>query len=95
MDALIGWVLNYVNEHPNVMSILLIFIVVHTAVKAFFDSLVSSRAEWDKTPLTDDTWYEKTLTWGVRILGFTGKIVAYLAGFRPKSKVEIKTEAPK
>jgi len=90
-NLLIGPVADYLAAHPKLMAALVAFLVFNTAVKAFVDSLVSSRAQWDKTPLTDDNWYEKALTWAVRILGLTGKAAAYMAGFRPKSKAEIKT----
>lgn len=92
MDTLIGLASGFFSDHPKLQAFLLAFIVVHTATKAFVDALVSSRAEWDKTPLTDDTWFEKALTWTVRILAMTGKVVAYLAGFRPKPKAEINQE---
>lgn len=79
--ALVG---SYLTAHPKLMAAAVTVLIVHTAVKAMFDSLVSSRAQWDQTPLSDDTWYEKALTWSVRILALTGKVVAYIAGFRPK-----------
>lgn len=73
---------SYMSAHPKVLAAIVTVLVVHTALKAFVDSLVSSRAEWDKTPLEDNTPVEKALTWAVRILGVTGKAMAYLAGFR-------------
>lgn len=91
MDQLIITILAYITDHPKIGAALVLFLVVNTAVKAFVDSLVSSRAQWDKTPQTDDTWYEKALTWSSRILVILGKMTAYMAGFRPKSKAEIKT----
>lgn len=86
IDSVSSFALNFFNAHPKLASALLLLLVVHTAVKAFVDSLVSSRAQWDESPTTDDTWYEKLLTGIVRILSVTGKAVAYIAGIRLKSK---------
>ena len=91
-NFLIGPMAEYLNAHPKLMAGLVAVLVINLAVKAFVDSLVSSRAQWDKTPLSDDTWYEKALTWAVRITGLLGKAAAYTAGFRPKSKAEIKQD---
>lgn len=96
MDQIIGtltdFAYNFFVQHPKLASLILMLVVIHTAVKAFVDALVSSRAQWDKTPTTDDTWYEKALTVAVRTLAVTGKALAYLAGFRPKAKAEIQNE---
>lgn len=89
MDVILNFVSNFFNSHPQIAALLLAIVVVHTAVKAFVDALVSSRAQWDATPASDDTWYEKMLTFLVRVLTVTGKAVAYIAGFRPKPKAEI------
>lgn len=88
MDQIIGMLTNYLVAHPQILALMIMFIVVHTAVKAFVDSLVSSRADWDKTPMVDETWYEKALTIAGRVLTVTGKMAAYLVGFR--SKIEKK-----
>lgn len=84
MDQLSSFALNFFNSHPKLASLILLFVVVHTAIKAFVDALVSSRIEWDKTPDLDETWYEKALTAAARVLTVTGKALAYLAGFRAK-----------
>ena len=59
------------------------------------DAIVSTRAEWDKTPNIDETWYEKTLTFLATAVKFLGKIAAQLSGFRPKPKAEIIIEEKK
>lgn len=89
MDFITNFAYGFFTAHPKLAALLLLLVAIHTAVKAFVDALVSSRAQWDKTPATDDTWYEKTLTFLVRVLQVTGKAVAYMAGFRPKPKAEI------
>lgn len=91
-DPILNFAYGLFMAHPKLAAFLLLFIALHTAIKAFVDALVSSRAQWDKTPTTDDNWYEKALTVAVRILAVTGKAVAYMAGFRPKPKAEINQE---
>lgn len=92
MEAISNYAYGFFSSHPQLAALLLALVVIHTAVKAFVDALVSSRAQWDSTPNTDDTWYEKTLTAVVRVISVTGKAVAYIAGFRPKPKAEIVQE---
>jgi hypothetical protein len=92
LNGLIDPFTNYLLAHPKLLALMVVVVVIHTAVKAFVDSLVSSRAQWDKTPDVDETPWEKALTIAVRVLAVTGKAVAYMAGFRPKSKAEIVVE---
>ena len=95
LNLIIGPATSWLAEHPRAMATIVVLLALKAAVSVFVDSLVSSRAQWDKTPLTDDTWYEKALTWSVRILAVLGKATAALAGFRPKPKAEIIVEPKK
>jgi len=83
---------NFLLAHPQLLAVLVGYLVIVKVVAAVVDSLVSSRAEWDKTPLTDDNLFERALTIAVRVVGFLGKIAAQLSGFRPKPKAEIVLE---
>lgn len=95
MDFLTGILTNFFATHPQVLAWVITLVAIHTLVKSFVDALVSSRAQWDATPTTDDNWYEKALTFVVRAVGVVGKVLAYLAGFRPKPKAETIIENPK
>ena len=52
----------------NWAQILVVSLAVHTALKAIRDAI-------DKTPATDDNWFEKMVT-------FIGKVLNYFAGKR-------------
>lgn len=95
MDQIYSIVGNFLLAHPQLIAFLVAYLVFVKVVTAVVDALVSSRAEWDATPQTDDTWYEKALTSLVRIAGILGKIAAYLSGFRPKPKAETLIEKGK
>lgn len=86
---------NFLLEHPQLLAFLVAYLVAVKIVTVVVDALVSSRAEWDTTPLTDDNFFEKAVTFSVRIVGFLGKIAAALSGFRPKPKAEIIIEEKK
>lgn len=58
-------------KHPWVGLSLAIYLVVVKAIVGIRDAI-------DKTPATDDNWFEKAAT-------ILGKTIGYLAGFRPKA----------
>ena len=65
MESLIQWVQN------NWPAIIAIYLAFHKVLVAIRDAI-------DKTPATDDNWFEKTVT-------VIGKISGYLiTGIRPK-----------
>lgn len=84
MDQVTDLLVGFFTQHPNFIIYMVVFITLNTIMKAVVDSLASSRAQWDKTPLTDDTWYEKALTWSVRVMAVIGKVALYLVGVRSK-----------
>ncbi len=89
MDQIYAMVGDFLLAHPQLLAFLVAYLVAVKIVTVVVDALVSSRAEWDATPLTDDTWYEKAFTVIVRVVKFLGKIAFHLSGFRPKPKAEI------
>lgn len=62
MENIIQWV------QANWVTVTVIALAVHTFLKAIRDAI-------DKTPETDDNWFEKLVT-------LIGKIVGYLGGKR-------------
>jgi hypothetical protein len=95
MEQIYLMVGNYLLSHPQLLAFIVAYLAAVKVITVVVDALVSSRAEWDKSPLTDDTWYEKAFTFVVRTVGFMGKIAAHLSGFRPKPKAETIIEAEK
>mgnify|MGYP001578599178 CR=1 FL=1 len=85
MDAITNLLVSFFAAHPKLLIILVVFLAVHTVVKSVVDAIASSRLQWDKTPLVDETWYEKTLTIAMRIVKVAGKATVYLAGVRAKA----------
>lgn len=61
---------NLVLQHAWLGALILGFLCVHTGLKAWRDAT-------DKTPETDDNWFERTVT-------IMGKIAKYLGGIRAK-----------
>lgn len=95
MDQVYSMAGSFLLAHPKVLAFLVAYLVTVKVITAIFDALVSTRAEWDATPLTDDTWYERAFTAVAHVIKFLGKIAAQLSGFRPKPKAEIVQEAGK
>lgn len=62
MDNIIQWF------QANWVQVGVIALAIHTCLKAIRDAI-------DKTPETDDNWFEKAVT-------FIGKIVGYIVGKR-------------
>lgn len=86
---------NFLLERPQLLAFLVAFLTAVKIITVVVDALVSSRAEWDKTPLTNDNWHERAFAVVVRGVQFLGKIAAALSGFRPKAKDEIIIEEKK
>lgn len=84
MDFITNFLVSFFSAHPKLFIIVVVFLAVHTAIKAVVDAIVSERPKWDKTPDKDETIWEKALTWAVRITGVAGKAAVYLAGVRAK-----------
>ena len=70
MDAILQIINDFALSHQWLMWIILGYLAIHTAAKSIRDAI-------DTTPLTDDNWFERTVT-------IMGKIASYLAGFRAK-----------
>lgn len=68
---IIGLLNDFATQHPWVGITIGIYLVVVKAVVGVRDAI-------DKTPATDDNWFEKLAT-------ILGKTIGYLVGFRPKA----------
>lgn len=63
MDFLTGWLSNFAIQHPWVPLAITIYLVVVQALKGIRDAI-------DKTPLTDDNWFERIVTILVKTVGY-------------------------
>ncbi len=95
MDQIYSMVGNFLLAHPKLLAVLVAYLVAQKIVTTVVDALVSTRAEWDATPGTDDNWYEKLFSFVVHAVKFSAKVAAQLSGFRPKPKAETLIEAGK
>lgn len=68
---IIGWLNDFAINHPWVGLTLAIYLVVAKAIVGIRDAI-------DKTPASDDNWFERCAT-------IIGKTIGYLGGIRPKS----------
>ena len=89
VDQIYNIVGSFLLNHPKLMAALVAYLVVQKVIATVVDSLVSTRAEWDKTPESDDTWYERAFSFVAHVVKFSGRVAAQLSGFRPKPKAEI------
>lgn len=71
MDFFINWLNGFALNHPWIITVTLFYLVVVKALQGVRDAI-------DKTPLTDDNWWERTIT-------ILGKTVGYLGGVRPSA----------
>ena len=71
MDFLTGWLSNFAIEHPWVPLAISIYLVTVKALQGIRDAI-------DKTPASDDNWFERTVT-------ILGKTIGYLGGVRPNA----------
>lgn len=72
MDIL-SWLNNLAVTHPWIPLVLSIYLVTVKFLQGVRDAV-------DKTPLTDDNWFERTVT-------ILGKTIGYLGGVRPNAPV--------
>lgn len=68
---IIGWLNDFAINHPWVGLTLAIYLVVAKAIVGIRDAI-------DKTPASDDNWFERFAT-------IIAKTIGYLGGIRPKS----------
>lgn len=66
----------FATSHPWVPMSIAIFLVISTAIKGIRDAI-------DKTPQSDDNWFERLAT-------IITKAAGYLAGIRPKAPDDVK-----
>ena len=72
----------WLQAHPKAMAVILVLVVAKVVLSMLVDALLTVRAEIDKTPETDDTAFEKFVTF-MRLVGvFIGKLAANFAGFK-------------
>lgn len=84
MEIITTWLQN----HPDAMVWMLIAVAAKAVLGAVVDALLTVRAELDKTPETDDTWFEKFVTFMRLLWVFVGKFAANFAGFKGKESVK-------
>ena len=78
--------INFFDQHPNLMKYFIMLVVANMILKAVVDSLQAVREQVDKTPDTDDTQFEKFVTF-TRLIGvFFSKMAGYFVGIRPNKK---------
>lgn len=65
------WLNNFAVNHPWVPLTIAVYLVVVKALQGIRDAI-------DKTPATDDNWFERTVT-------ILGKTIGYLGGVRPNA----------
>lgn len=84
MEMITEWFIN----HPKAMTLILILVAAKAILGAVVDALLTVRAEIDKTPDTDDTPFEKFVTF-MRLTGvFISKFAANFAGFKGQKSVK-------
>lgn len=70
-DPITGWLSSFALAHPWVPFAIAIYLVLVKAAQGIRDAI-------DKTPATDDNWFE-------RIVTILGKTIGYLGGVRPSA----------
>lgn len=75
---------NWLSDHAWIGVLISVFLLVHTALKGFQDGLEKLRAEFDKTPETDDNAFEKFVTGFGKFMKLLGYVAKYAAGIRVK-----------
>lgn len=70
------WLSNFATTHPWVPLALSIYLVAVKFLQGLRDAI-------DKTPTTDDNWFERVVT-------ILGKTIGYLGGVRPNAPPDAK-----
>ena len=69
------WITNFLNSfainHPWVPLVISVYLIVVKALQGIRDAI-------DKTPASDDNWFERAVT-------ILGKTIGYLGGVRPNA----------
>lgn len=68
---IIAWLNNYAMAHPWIPLTISFYLVAVKALQGVRDAI-------DKTPTSDDNWFERTVT-------ILGKTIGYLGGVRPNA----------
>ncbi len=66
-----GWLSSFATSHPWIPLTISIYLVIVKALQGVRDAI-------DKTPASDDNWFERTVT-------ILGKTIGYLGGVRPNA----------
>ncbi len=74
-----GFLNSFAIQHPWIPLTISIYLVVVKALQGVRDAI-------DKTPNTDDSWFERTVT-------ILGKTIGYLGGVRPNAPAGSTTAA--
>lgn len=70
-DPITNWLSSFALAHPWVPLVIALYLVVVKALQGIRDAI-------DKTPASDDNWFERTVT-------ILGKTIGYLGGVRPNA----------